>query len=88
MIRSVPCVLLCLSSFAAAQGSWDSVSIPDDPVRFGKLQIDGETNHARTKRVLAELTWHTSVKAAARVAVQQDRPIVLIQALGDIRGFC
>ena len=89
MIRSVPCVaLLCLSSLAAAPQSWDSVMIPDGPEQIRKLQIDGKVNHARTARVLDGLNWHASAKSAARDAVQQDRPIVLIQALGDLRGYC
>ena len=88
MIRGVPFALLYLSSIAAAQQTWDSVVIPRDSTEFRGLRIDGKTNSARTKRVLTELTWHKSVEKAAAAAVEEDRPIVLVQALGDLKGFC
>ena len=88
MIRVVPFALLYLSSVAVAQQTWTSVAIPLDPAQFRSLRIDGRTNHARTQRVLRELKWHKSVERVAAAAVEEDRPIVLVQALGEIRGFC
>ncbi len=88
MIRGVPFALLYLSSVVAAQQTSGSVLIPRDPTEFHGLRIDGTTNFARTKRVLNELTWHKSVEKAAAAAVEADRPIVLVQALGEIKGFC
>ena len=64
------------------------MTIPNNPVSFGGFRIDGTTNHARTKRVITGLEWHKSLAKAATAAVKHDRPIMLINALGEIRGHC
>ena len=56
--------------------------------RFSALRIGGEDNRARTERVTKELTWHSSLNPAFRAARRKGRPIVYIQALGDITGYC
>ena len=48
----------------------------------------GTVNRDRTDRVLDELVWHKSMGSAIRSARKNGRPIVLFQALGDIRGLC
>lgn len=86
MVNRVPIALVCLLSGVAAQKQ--AATIPTDPVQFQALRLDGDTNHARSKRVLTELKWHQSLAQARSAARLQDRPILLIQALGDVRGFC
>ena len=48
----------------------------------------GTVNQDRTERVLGELLWHKSLASATRSARLASRPIVLFQALGDLRGLC
>lgn len=55
---------------------------------FMRLRIDGQTNKARTRRVLDELVWHRTMASATSSARRKGRPIVVFQALGDIRGLC
>jgi hypothetical protein len=43
--------------------------------------------HARgVDRVLKDLKWHKNLADAAKVAQREGKPIVWVQALGDIRG--
>ena len=47
----------------------------------------GQKESAQVRRVLVEMTWHKKLAEAAKVATTQHKPIVWVQALGDIRGF-
>ncbi len=56
--------------------------------QFQNLKVDGTRNAAAVKKLRKELRWHKSAATASHSASQKGRPIVLIQALGDLKGFC
>ena len=58
------------------------------PQSASELRVALYANQTRTKRVLDQLTWHRTMASATRSAKKKGRPIVVIQALGDIRGLC
>lgn len=53
---------------------------------FRKLKVPGK-EVAPAVRKLLKLRWHKSLRAAAYKARAEDKPILWIQALGDLRGY-
>lgn len=54
---------------------------------FLNLRVAGQHVNRGVRKVLAELTWHRDLGVAASQAKQQQRPILWLQLLGDLRGF-
>jgi hypothetical protein len=57
-----------------------------EALEFFRSQLDGRKAARAVGKVL-RLRWHKSLKAATTTAIDKDRPILLVQALGDIGGF-
>jgi hypothetical protein len=53
---------------------------------FRRLKVPGK-EVAPAVRKLLKLRWHKSLRAAAYQARTEDKPILWIQALGDLRGY-
>ncbi len=53
---------------------------------FRSLRVPGKEVEARVNSLL-KLRWHRSLGWAARVAKTDNKPILWIQALGDVKGF-
>jgi hypothetical protein len=49
--------------------------------------VDGETLNANVERVRSELVWHDDLAEARQAAVEANKPILYIQALGDLSGL-
>ena len=54
---------------------------------FFESRIAGHDLQKRVARVRKELRWHTSLADAQRAAQRAERPILWIQAFGNLRGF-
>ncbi len=54
---------------------------------FLNLRVAGHDVYRGVRKVLTELTWHRDLDLAASQAKKQQRPILWLQMLGDLRGF-
>jgi hypothetical protein len=55
-------------------------------LEFFSSRLEGRKAAQAVGKVL-KLKWHKSLKTATTEATKQGRPILLVQALGDITGF-
>lgn len=53
----------------------------------GKVQIEGDDLTGNIERVTSELTWHDDLDEARQAAIEANKPILYIQALGDLSGL-
>lgn len=54
--------------------------------RYRKLRLPGEQLQRNVTKLTGELRWHETLAAAQAVARKQNKPILWIQALGDLSG--
>lgn len=54
---------------------------------FQRSEVPGSKVGAGVRRALHSLLWHRDLEEAASAARQQGRPIVWVQALGELRGL-
>ena len=54
---------------------------------FRHAEIPGERVAENVAKLTSRLRWHGSLGSALRSGRQQDKPIVWIQALGDLTGY-
>lgn len=52
-----------------------------------RAKVDAEENAKNIEKVSKELTWHTSLDAARKLAKKEGKLVFWIQALGDIDGY-
>jgi hypothetical protein len=55
--------------------------------RYRRLMFKGKKVFENVRKLKKELTWHKDLETAAAAAGKSGRPIVLIQALGDFKGY-
>lgn len=71
----------------AAKAQRQAAQEPQRKARsFRKLRVEDELP-ARVERLTSELQWHTSLEAALAEARRQRKPVLWIQALGELRGL-
>lgn len=58
-----------------------------DTRAFNRLQVSGEQVAASTQRLVEDLMWHRDLETAKLRARAERKPILWIQALGEIDGF-
>lgn len=58
-----------------------------DARKFRQLEVSGDTVEANVKKVVDRLRWHGSLSSALQAARQKNKPLLWIQALGDLDGF-
>ena len=54
---------------------------------FQRLELPGAKVRAGVRKVVSAFTWHRDLDQAASVARAQGKPIVWVQALGELRGL-
>lgn len=54
---------------------------------FRKLRVPGEQVASRVEKLTTELVWHDSLEGALATAREQNRPVLWIQALGELKGY-
>lgn len=54
---------------------------------FRRLHLPGEEVARNVERLTSELHWYRSLSSALAAGRSADKPVVWIQALGDIDGF-
>ena len=58
-----------------------------DAWSFRKLKVPGEQVAANVKRLTKELHWHRTLAGALASGRTKGKPVLWIQALGDLKGF-
>lgn len=85
--------LLTLSCPALGQSTLTAGQIPRSSVadasavEFRNLKVSGSDLHSAVGKVVKGLDWKSTLMSARREAVKTGKPIVWIQALGDLRGY-
>ena len=85
--------LLALSTPAFAQSTLKAWQIPgnkqadESAVAFRNLKVFGRDLQRAVGKVVKELDWKSTLRSAQREAMKTGKPIVWIQALGDLRGY-
>ena len=85
--------LLTLSCPALGQSTLTAAEIPRSSeakasaVQFRNLKVSGRDLHDAVGKVVKGLDWKSSLMSARREAVKTGKPIVWIQALGDLKGY-
>ncbi len=54
---------------------------------MSEVAFAGKELRARVDKVARKLSWNETLNAAAATARELERPIVWVQALGDVNGF-
>ncbi len=54
---------------------------------FRRLTVPGDEVAKNVKRLTTELRWHKNLSAALAEGRAKGKPVVWIQALGDLKGF-
>ncbi len=58
-----------------------------NPRAFRQLEIPGEQVAQNVSKLTQELHWHQTLRSALRAARSEDKPVLWVQALGDLQGF-
>jgi len=75
-------------SAAAVTAAWaERDQVLREQPSFDQLQVPGNEVRAGVRRALTELTWHRTLAQATSAARLEGKPIVWVQALGDLRGL-
>ena len=93
-MRKTALILACtaLLPALAAQGQQTEGTQPNrlatmSAGSFRKLTVPGEEVARNVKRLTTELRWHKSLSGALAEGRSKGKPVVWIQALGDLKGF-
>jgi hypothetical protein len=54
---------------------------------FRRLKVSGEQVEKNVRKLTKELKWHKSLGSALAAGRREGKPVVWIQALGDLNGF-
>ena len=54
---------------------------------FQQLRVPGVQTRQAVDKLVKELTWHKDLRTAAKAASETGKPILWIQALGDLKGY-
>jgi hypothetical protein len=54
---------------------------------FRRLRVPGEQVEQNVEKLVSELRWYSNLRAARAAGKAKDKPVVWIQALGEIDGF-
>lgn len=57
------------------------------PRSFRRLEVPGDEVESNVRTLLRKLRWHSSLSGALQSARAKGKPVVWIQALGDLNGF-
>ncbi len=58
-----------------------------DARAFRRLRVSGDEVAKNVRKLTKELRWHKSLSSALASGRRQGKPVVWIQALGDLDGF-
>lgn len=58
-----------------------------DPRGFRSLRMPGDRVEKNVEKLTKKLHWYKSLSSALTAARRQGKPVVFIQALGDLDGF-
>jgi len=82
-------VLACCTAAPAlvAQTAAVEPAMPTNARQFRQLKVPGEQVEQNVKRMLEELRWYKSLTGALQAGSRKGRPVLWIQALGELDGF-
>ncbi len=85
------CTLLAPALIAQGQdpGKTGAVqtSMPTNARQFKRMKMPGTDVEKNVKRLISELRWYKSLRSALAAGRAKGRPVLWIQALGDLDGF-
>lgn len=85
--------LLSLSGLISAQSPFTLADVPVSKIateraqRFRAVTYDKKRVYKNVRTLTRELVWHRDLATARDAAMKSGKPILLIQALGDLKGF-
>jgi hypothetical protein len=85
--------LLSLTGWISAQGPFTPADVPisktatERAQRFRAVIYDKKRVYKNVRTLTKELVWHKDLAQARTAAAKSGKPIVLIQALGDLTGY-
>ena len=91
--RTTLAALLSAASLLAQTAADTPRKMPDQPgcaatrADFRKLRVDGQDVHDAVGSLLRSIRWHSGLRGALRAAADSRKPLLWIEALGDLRGY-
>lgn len=87
-MKRILCTLLSLLVVAGVVIAQDADRrLRKEAKKFRKLEVDGAQVAANVEKLRAELTWHDSLEEALAAAAAEGKPLLWIQALGELDGY-
>ena len=89
----IAAALVSASGLLGAQSPFTAADVPisqeatQQAMRFRALVYRQNTVRKNVRKLTKELVWHKTLKDASDAAEKSGKPIVLIQALGDLKGY-
>lgn len=68
------------------EDSWDRVKM-HEARKFRRLKVSGEQVAKNVRKLTKELKWYKNLGSALAAGRREGKPVVWIQALGDLDGF-
>ena len=62
-------------------------TLPTNARQFRRLKIPGDEVEKNVRRLTKELRWYKTLGAALGSARAKGRPVLWVQALGELKGF-
>ncbi len=72
---------------AARQAKLEAQRPMKEARAYRKLEVDGDAVIANVEKLTTELTWHGDLAAARDAARASGKPVLWVQALGDLDGY-
>ena len=79
--------LLAQRTAEAQQPTADGTNTAAKPTEFRKLRVEGSAVHDAVRSVLSSIRWRSGLSGALRASADTGKPVLWIQALGELRGY-
>lgn len=89
----IAAALVSASGLLSAQSPFTAADVPisqeatQQALNFRSLVYQKKTVRRNVRKLTKELVWHKTLEDASDAAELSGKPIVLIQALGDLKGY-
>ena len=85
--------LLSLAGILSAQKPFTLSDVPIDrdaaqsAQNYRRVKYEGKVVRVNVRKLVKELTWHKNLDAAIAASKVSKKPVLLVQALGDLKGY-
>ena len=89
----IAAALVSVSGLLSAQSPFTAADVPvsqeatKQAHKFRSLVYGKKTVRRNVRKLTKELVWHKTLEDATTAAEISGKPIILIQALGDLKGY-